>query len=148
MRTCSAHVSLLFGTVIIRARDFSVQKGRACANRVFTRPFFSSALKAAWERQLSSTIARKTLVNPILRPPVCLLCRLVASVADEGLGNTHSHPHRTTTVTLRIRAEGKVEQEAAFPIPIICYRHEKRCIATTLIAFLMPHCPLTVVQRL
>ena len=52
--------------------------------------------------------------------------------------------------------EKRVEQEAAYPIPISLYncyrtvRHEKRCIATPsllLIAFLMPHCPVTVVQR-
>ena len=52
--------------------------------------------------------------------------------------------------------EKQVEQEAAYPIPISLYncyrtvRHEKRCIATPslfLIAFLMPHCPVTVVQR-
>ena len=40
----------------------------------------------------------------ILRPPVCLLCRLVASVADEGRGNTHSvtlaaHARRGLTTT-------------------------------------------------
>ena len=46
-----------------------------------------------------------------------------------------------------------MEQEATYPIPIYCYRtvrHEKRGIATPsllLIAFLMPHCPVTVVQR-
>ena len=48
------------------------------------------------------------------------------------------------------------KQEAAYPIPISLYncyrtvRHEKRGIATPsllLIAFLMPHCPVTVVQR-
>ena len=45
----------------------------------------------------------------------------------------------------------QVEQEAACPIPISLYncyrtvRHEKRGIATR--AFLMPHCPVTVVQR-
>ena len=50
--------------------------------------------------------------------------------------------------------EKRVEQEAAYPIPISLYncymRHEKRGIATPsllLIAFLMPHCPVTVVQR-
>ena len=52
--------------------------------------------------------------------------------------------------------EKQVEQEAAYPIPISLYncyrtvRHEKRGIATPsllLIAFLMPHCPVTVVQR-
>ena len=48
----------------------------------------------------------------------------------------------------------QVEQEAAYPIPISLYncyrtvRHEKRGIAIKLlIAFLMPHCPVTVVQR-
>ena len=50
----------------------------------------------------------------------------------------------------------QVEQEAAYPIPICLYncyrtvRHEKRGIATPslhLIAFLVPHCPVTVVQR-
>ena len=46
-----------------------------------------------------------------------------------------------------------MEQKAAYPIPISLYRtvrHEKRGIATPslhLIAFLMPHCPVTVVQR-
>ena len=46
------------------------------------------------------------------------------------------------------------KQEAAYPIPIYLYncyrtvRHEKRGIAIILlIAFLMPHCPVTVVQR-
>ena len=49
--------------------------------------------------------------------------------------------------------EKQVEQEAAYPIPISLYncyrtvRHEKRGIATPDIAFLMPHCPVTVVQR-
>ena len=52
--------------------------------------------------------------------------------------------------------EKQVEQEAAYPIPISLYnchrtaRHEKRGIATPslhLIAFFMPHCPVTVVQR-
>ena len=51
--------------------------------------------------------------------------------------------------------EKQVEQEAAsIPISLYnCYRtvrHEKRGIATPslhLIAFLMPHCPVTVVQR-
>ena len=49
--------------------------------------------------------------------------------------------------------EKQVEQEAAYPIPISLYncyrtvRHEKRGIAILLIAFLMPHCPVTVVQR-
>ena len=49
--------------------------------------------------------------------------------------------------------EKQVEQEAAYPIPISlnnCYRtvrHEKRGIATPDIAFLMLHCPVTVVQR-
>ena len=44
--------------------------------------------------------------------------------------------------------EKQVEQEAAYPIPISLYncyrtvRKEKRGIA-----FLMPHCPVTVVQR-
>ena len=49
----------------------------------------------------------------------------------------------------------KVEQEAAYPIPISLYncyrtvRHEKRGIAIPdiYIALLMPHCPVTVVQR-
>ena len=48
-----------------------------------------------------------------------------------------------------------MEQEAAYPIPISlynCYRtvRHKRCIATPtllLVVFLMPHCPLTVVQK-
>ena len=47
-----------------------------------------------------------------------------------------------------------MEQEAAYPIPISLYncyrtvRHEKRGIAIILrIAFLMPHGPVTVVQR-
>ena len=49
--------------------------------------------------------------------------------------------------------EKQVEQEAAYPIPISLYkfyrtvRHEKRGIAILLIAFLIPHCPVTVVQR-
>ena len=51
--------------------------------------------------------------------------------------------------------EKQVEQEAAYPIPISLYncyrtvRQEKRGIAICilLIAFLMPHCPVTVVQR-
>ena len=51
--------------------------------------------------------------------------------------------------------EKQVEQEAAYPIPISLYncyrtvRHEKRGIAIyiLLISFLMPHCPVTVVQR-
>ena len=50
--------------------------------------------------------------------------------------------------------EKQVEQEAAYPIPISLYncyrtvRQEKRGIAIILlIAFLMPHCPVTVVQR-
>ena len=51
--------------------------------------------------------------------------------------------------------EKQVEQEAAYPIPISLYncyrtvRQEKRGIAIyiLLIAFLMPHCPVTVVQR-
>ena len=49
--------------------------------------------------------------------------------------------------------EKQVEQEAAYPIPISlcnCYRtvrHEKRGIATPDSAFLVPHCPVTVVQR-
>ena len=48
--------------------------------------------------------------------------------------------------------EKQVEQEAAYPIPISLYncyrtaRQEKRGIIL-LIAFLMPHCPVTVVQR-
>ena len=46
----------------------------------------------------------------------------------------------------------QVEQEAAYPIPISLYncyrtvRHEKRGIAIYIL-FLMPHCPVTVVQR-
>ena len=53
-----------------------------------------------------------------------------------------------------VNYEKRVEQEAAYPIPISLYncyrtvRHEKRGIASyniLLIAFLMPHCPLTVV---
>ena len=36
---------------------------------------------------------RHTLANTILRPPVCLVCRLVARVADEGRGHTHTHTH-------------------------------------------------------
>ena len=51
--------------------------------------------------------------------------------------------------------EKQVEQEAAYPIPISLYncyrtvRQEKRGIAIyiLLIAFLLPHCPVTVVQR-
>ena len=51
--------------------------------------------------------------------------------------------------------EKQVEQEAAYPIPISLYncyrtvRHEKRGIAIyiLLISFLMPHFPVTVVQR-
>ena len=49
--------------------------------------------------------------------------------------------------------EKQVEQEAAYPIPISLYkfyrtvRHEKRGIAILLIAFLMPHSLVTVVQR-
>ena len=49
--------------------------------------------------------------------------------------------------------EKQVEQEDAYPIPISLYncyrtvRHEKRGIAILLIAFLMPHCPVIVVQR-
>ena len=49
--------------------------------------------------------------------------------------------------------EKRVEQEAAYPIPISlynCYRTEKRyqeCIAMPLFSILMPHCPVTVVQR-
>ena len=51
--------------------------------------------------------------------------------------------------------EKQVEQEAAYPIPISLYncyrtvRQEKRGIAIYIlqIAFLMPHCPVTVVQR-
>ena len=51
--------------------------------------------------------------------------------------------------------EKQLEQEAAYPIPISLYncyrtvRQEKRGIAIyiLLIAFLMPHCPVTVVQR-
>ena len=48
--------------------------------------------------------------------------------------------------------EKQVEQEAAYPIPISLYncyrrvRHEK-LYNILLIAFLMPHCPVTVVQR-
>ena len=47
--------------------------------------------------------------------------------------------------------EKQVEQEAAYPSPISLYncyrrvRHEKRGIAILLIAFLMSHCPVTVV---
>ena len=55
----------------------------------------------------------------------------------------------------RANYEKQVEQEAAYPIPISLYncyrtvRQEKRGIAIyiLLIAFLMPHCPVTVVQR-
>ena len=51
--------------------------------------------------------------------------------------------------------EKQVEQEAAYPIPISLYncyrtvRQEKRGVAIyiLLIAFLLPHCPVTVVQR-
>ena len=51
--------------------------------------------------------------------------------------------------------EKKVEQEAAYPIPISlynCYRtvwHEKRYISgvASYASLLMPHCPVTVVQR-
>ena len=51
--------------------------------------------------------------------------------------------------------EKQVEQEAAYPIPISLYncyrtvRQGKRGIAIyiLLIAFLLPHCPVTVVQR-
>ena len=51
--------------------------------------------------------------------------------------------------------EKQVEQKAAYPIPISLYncyrtvRQEKRGIAIyiLLIAFLLPHCPVTVVQR-
>ena len=51
--------------------------------------------------------------------------------------------------------EKQVEQEAEYPIPISLYncyrtvRQEKRGIAIyiLLIAFLLPHCPVTVVQR-
>ena len=39
----------------------------------------------------------------ILRQPVCLLC-LVASVADEGLGNTLTHTGQLYTVTLAAHA--------------------------------------------
>ena len=53
----------------------------------------------------NEAIIRKTpLTNTILRLPVCLVCRLVASVADESLGNTHTHTHRATTVTLAAHA--------------------------------------------
>ena len=41
---------------------------------------------------------------PLLRPPVCLLCRLVASVADEGRGNTHSLTHTHTGQLLAAHA--------------------------------------------
>ena len=42
--------------------------------------------------------------------------------------------------------EKQVEQEAAYiPHPYI-FVHEKRGIAILLIAFLMPHCPVTVVE--
>ena len=50
--------------------------------------------------------------------------------------------------------EKQVEQEAAYPISISlcnCYRtvrHEKRGIATPDIAFIMPHCPVTVVPKI
>ena len=37
-----------------------------------------------------SNVHHRMTLGTILRPPVCLLCRLVASVADEGLGNTHT----------------------------------------------------------
>ena len=47
-------------------------------------------------------IRKKPLANTILKPPVCLLCRLVASVAGEGRGNTLRHS--TTTVTLAAHA--------------------------------------------
>ena len=49
--------------------------------------------------------------------------------------------------------EKRVEQEAAYPIPISLYncyrtvRHEERHSYRLLIVFLMPHCPVTVVQR-
>ena len=51
--------------------------------------------------------------------------------------------------------EKQVEQEAAYPIPISLYncyrtvRHEKRYISGVAIyaSLLMPHCPVTVVQR-
>ena len=48
--------------------------------------------------------------------------------------------------------EKQVEQEAAYPIPISlynCYRHEKRYISgvASYASLLMPHCPVTVVQR-
>ena len=64
---------------------FRVQNGRIpCARKVWdaiaifeTKPLYEKRL--FW-----------TLENTILRPPVCLLCRLVASVADEGRGNTHT----------------------------------------------------------
>ena len=45
--------------------------------------------------------------------------------------------------------EKQVQQEAAYPIPLSLYncyrtvRHEKRGIAILLIAFLIPHCPVT-----
>ena len=52
-------------------------------------------------------------------------------------------------------AEEQVEQEAAYPIPISLYncyrtvRHEKCYISGVAIyaSLLMPHCPVTVVQR-
>ena len=46
-----------------------------------------------------------------------------------------------------------MEQEAAYPIPISLYncyrtvRHEKRYISGVATSLLMPHCPVTVVQR-
>ena len=49
--------------------------------------------------------------------------------------------------------EKQVEQEATYTIPISLYncyrtvRHEKKGIAILLIAFLMPHCPVAVVER-
>ena len=48
--------------------------------------------------------------------------------------------------------EKQVEQEAAYPIPISLYIQllqdsEERHSYILLIAFLMPHCPVTVVQR-
>ena len=49
--------------------------------------------------------------------------------------------------------EKRVEQEAAYPIPISLYncyrtvRHEKRYQESIAMPLLMPHCPVTVVQR-
>ena len=46
--------------------------------------------------------------------------------------------------------EKQVEQEAAYPIPISLYRtvrHEKRYQEYSYASLLMPHCPVTVVQK-